>query len=154
MVLEEYFKRTGEPHKFDLSTDTTIIGVTGVGYQILDELFTIPSGLDPELERAIEELTAVKKTRENKMKDLAGQAANGGVKGGIASAQLSQMHQEENPELLKVEAKINSAMRKGGKQSGEQALKKKQEAEKKASDTKAKQSKDALRARIANMNLN
>ena len=48
---------------------------------LLDELFTLPVGLDPELERAIEEFTAKKKQRESKMKDLNERAAAGGVKG-------------------------------------------------------------------------
>jgi len=77
----------------------------------------------------------------------------GGVKGGIAAAQLAQMDQEDLMEVAKVEAKINSQMRKSGKESGDKALQKKQEAERKAKEAAAKQSKDALRARIANMNL-
>ena len=44
-------------------------------------------------------------------------------------------------------------MRKGGKQSGDQALKKKQAAEKREKEAQAKASKDALRNRIANMGL-
>eukprot|EP01102_Stenamoeba_stenopodia_P015396 TRINITY_DN523_c0_g1_i1.p1 TRINITY_DN523_c0_g1~~TRINITY_DN523_c0_g1_i1.p1 ORF type:complete len:288 (+),score=115.18 TRINITY_DN523_c0_g1_i1:52-864(+) len=151
MILSEYYKRTGESHNYDLGKNG--VGITGVGYQLLDELFTIPTGLDPELERAIEELTAVKRTRENKIKDLQKQASQGGVKGGIASAQLAQMEQEDLMDVAKVEAKINSQMRKSGKESGDKALQKKQEAERKAKEAAAKQSKDALRARIAGMGL-
>ena len=54
MILEEYYKRTEEKCEFDLSNDA--VGICGVGYQLLDELFTIPSGLDPELERVSNEL--------------------------------------------------------------------------------------------------
>jgi hypothetical protein len=75
MILTEYYKRTGETNNYDLSKNG--VGITGVGYQLLDELFTIPTGLDPELERAIEELTAIKKARENKAKDLQKAAAAG-----------------------------------------------------------------------------
>jgi len=68
LILEEYYKRTEEKCTFDLSRGA--VGITGVGHQLLDELYTIPTGLDPELERAIEELTAVKKKRENAMKEV------------------------------------------------------------------------------------
>jgi len=151
LILSEYYKRTGESHSYDLAKNG--VGITGVGYQLLDELFTIPTGLDPELERAIEELTAIKKARENKAKDLQKQAAQGGVKGGIAAAQLAQMDQENLMDIAKVEAKINSQMRKSGKESGDKALQKKQEAEAKAKAAAAKQSKASLQARIAGMGL-
>lgn len=52
MILTEYYKRTKEnpPH----TLENNCIGVTGVGNQLLDELFTLPIGLDPELVKAIE----------------------------------------------------------------------------------------------------
>ena len=43
MILKEYYKRTGESHSLDLSNDG--IGITGVGQQLLDELFTLPLGM-------------------------------------------------------------------------------------------------------------
>jgi hypothetical protein len=58
MILEEYYKRTGEKCPHDLGNDA--VGVTGVGAQLLDELFTLPEGLDPALAKAIEDFTASK----------------------------------------------------------------------------------------------
>ena len=178
MILEEYYKRTGEKCNVDLSRG-------GVGRELLDELFTMPSGLPPELERALEELTAAKKKRAAFLDDLKQKASAGGVKGnmnflffwekkiiiwkieisktqknanlicilknkikncfkkgGIASATLAQELLKEDPEQLRVEAKINSQLMKCKKGSGAAALKKKQDQEKKEADAKAKASKD------------
>eukprot|EP00019_Armaparvus_languidus_P004071 CAMPEP_0168602748 /NCGR_PEP_ID=MMETSP0420-20121227/14295_1 /TAXON_ID=498008 /ORGANISM="Pessonella sp." /LENGTH=150 /DNA_ID=CAMNT_0008641551 /DNA_START=420 /DNA_END=872 /DNA_ORIENTATION=- len=147
MILEEYYKRTGEKCNVDLSRGG--VGVSGVGRELLDELFTMPSGLPPELERALEELTAAKKKRAAFLDDLKQKASAGGVKGGIASATLAQELLKEDPEQLRVEAKINSQLMKCKKGSGAAALKKKQDQEKKEADAKAKASKDALKARLA-----
>jgi hypothetical protein len=49
----------------------------GVGDQLLDELFTFPLGLDPEIEKAIEDFTAMKKEREEKIRTLSDRAAQG-----------------------------------------------------------------------------
>ena len=80
MILEEYYKRTGEKCNVDLSRG---VGVSGVGRELLDELFTMPSGLPPELERALEELTAAKKKRAAFLDDLKQKASAGGVKGNM-----------------------------------------------------------------------
>lgn len=124
-------------------------GVTGVGFELLDELFTMPTGLPPELERALEELTAAKKLRAAFLDELKSKAGKGGVQGGIAAAQLAQELLKEDPAQLKIEAKINSQLMKAKKGSGSAALKKKQDAEKKEAEAKAKASKDALKARMA-----
>ncbi len=79
MILQAYYKRTNEPCKEDLTKGG--VGITGVGAKLLDELFTLPVGLDPELEKAIEEFTAQKKAKEQKVRQLESVSASGGVKG-------------------------------------------------------------------------
>eukprot|EP01027_Heterolobosea_sp_BB2_P026945 GEZU01042068.1.p1 GENE.GEZU01042068.1~~GEZU01042068.1.p1 ORF type:complete len:274 (+),score=185.28 GEZU01042068.1:26-823(+) len=129
MILQEYYKRTGETPKEDLSNGG--IGVTGVGHKLLDELFTLPMGLDPELERAIEEFTAAKRARENRMKELAEKAAAGGVKGLAAKNELEQMEKADTTEMNRAEITLEAAKKRASKTSGEAALaeKKKREEE-------------------------
>jgi len=148
MILNDYYTRTGQPPKYDLSTGGK--GIGGVGYELLDELFTIPSSLPPELVRALEELTAQKKAREAEMASLAATAKGGGVKGGVAAQKLAAMQVEGlSDEMKKTEAKINSAIRKTGKNSAQQELDKKKQAEDKAAKEKASASKAALKAKAA-----
>lgn len=148
MILTDYYKRTGIPHKHDLSKNGR--GINGVGYELLDELFYIPSSLPPELVRALEELTAQKKEREAKLEELAAQAAKGGVKGGIAVQQLGAMKEAGMSEdMKKTEAKINSALRKCSKNSAETQLNKQKEAEAKVEKDKKDASRAALKAKTA-----
>jgi len=132
MILKEYYKRTGESPKHTL--ENNCIGVTGVGDKLMDELFTMPLGLDPELERAIEEFMQQKRARENKLKDLTTKAAAGGVKGTAAANEIKQMDTEDLTQMNKVELTLNAAKKKASKSSGEVALanKKKQEADEEA----------------------
>eukprot|EP00732_Lithocolla_globosa_P006516 Lithocolla_globosa_v1_NODE_7631_length_921_cov_77.392610.p1 type:complete len:275 gc:universal NODE_7631_length_921_cov_77.392610:51-875(+) len=150
MILNAYYTRTEESNPYDLSQNG--VGISGVGYYLLDELFAQKSGLPPELQEALEELTAVRKERAATMKQLAATAEQGGVKGGKAANELAQMHAGGEPEEeKKIEAKINSAMRKNS--SGAGALKKKQAEEKKAEEMKRTKSKEALAAKVAAMGL-
>eukprot|EP01111_Echinosteliopsis_oligospora_P015795 TRINITY_DN635_c0_g1_i1.p1 TRINITY_DN635_c0_g1~~TRINITY_DN635_c0_g1_i1.p1 ORF type:complete len:266 (-),score=111.07 TRINITY_DN635_c0_g1_i1:99-896(-) len=143
MVLSEYSKRTHTPPPKDI--DNQCIGVIGVGDQLLDELFTLPMGLDPELEKAIEEFMAQKRAKEQKVKDLEVKAAAGGVKGLAAKNEIEQINNEDNTQTNKLELTLNAAKKKAGKESGEVALKKKLDAE--AAEKKKQQ--DESKARLA-----
>lgn len=148
LILEEYYKRKGTKCPHDLSQGGK--GVSGVGRELLDELFYITSTLPPELVKALEDMTALKKARSAKLKDLADKAAKGGVKGGIAAQQLGAMQEAgESREQLMMEAKINSQVRKAGKQSGGAALQKKKDVEEKAKKEKSAASRSKLAARAA-----
>jgi hypothetical protein len=92
MILEAYYKRTGLACPHDLSNGG--VGVVGVGKELLDELFTLPMGLDPALAKAIEDFMAQKKAREAKVKELEGKAAAGGVKGLAAGNEIKQMESQ------------------------------------------------------------
>lgn len=89
MVLRAYYKRHEKPVEEDLSKDG--VGVVGVGQKLLEELFTLPLGLDPKLIKAIEEFTAKKRAREKKMSSLEKKAAKGGVLGKAARNEIEQM---------------------------------------------------------------
>jgi len=123
MILEEYYKRTGDICKDDLSKGA--IGVTGVGHKLLDELFTLPLGLDPALEKAIEEFTQQKKSRESKLRELEEKVAQGGVKGLASKNEIEQMEKQDMTEMNRIEITLNAAKKKSSKQSGEMALKEK-----------------------------
>lgn len=77
MVLTAYYKRTGDAHNLILDEESNpgAVGITGVGHQLLDELFCMPMGLPPELVAAIEEFTRTKNEREARMKKLSGTRA-------------------------------------------------------------------------------
>lgn len=51
-MLTEYYKRTGDKLPAGGITKGGI-GMSGVGMQLLDELFTMPAGLDPAIEAAV-----------------------------------------------------------------------------------------------------
>lgn len=75
MILQAFYKQKGQPCPFDLSPGA--VGITGVGAQLLEQLFTPPVGLDPALARAIDEFMAQKNERETRIKDLTAKAAAG-----------------------------------------------------------------------------
>jgi len=147
MILQAYYKRTGEQIKEDLGHGG--VGVTGVGAKLLDELFTLPMGLDPELEKAIEEFTAKKKARESKLTELNDKAVLGGVKGMAAANEIKQMENADMTDMNRIEITLNAAKKKGMKSSGEEALAKKKQEEEAAARQKQEESKAKLAAKAA-----
>lgn len=147
MIISEYYKRTGEQNPYDLTQDG--IGVTGVGNILLDELFTLPLGLDPALEAAIEEFTSTKKARESKMKQLEDKAAAGGVKGLAAKNELEQLVAQDSTDMNRIELTLNAAKKRAAKKSGEEAVRERKQAEEKAAADKAADSRAKLKARAA-----
>jgi len=148
MILEAYYKRQSIACPFDLKQGG--VGVCGVGYQLLDELFTIPAGLDPELEAAIAEFMKKKKERENKMRGLESTAAGGGVRGLTATNELKQMESQDLTDMNRMEVTLNAAKRRAqaaGGGSADQAL----QAKKKADDDEAKKKKDESRFKLCGM---
>eukprot|EP00211_Chloroparvula_japonica_P014132 CAMPEP_0119131374 /NCGR_PEP_ID=MMETSP1310-20130426/10189_1 /TAXON_ID=464262 /ORGANISM="Genus nov. species nov., Strain RCC2339" /LENGTH=260 /DNA_ID=CAMNT_0007121941 /DNA_START=102 /DNA_END=884 /DNA_ORIENTATION=+ len=147
VILREYYKRHNKEPEEDLSNEA--VGVTGVGEKLLEELFTLPIGLDPALEKAIEEFTAAKRAREDKMKDLADRAAQGGVKAMTAKNELAQMQSEDGTAMNRQELTLDAAKRKASKQSGDVALKQKQKAKEEEERQKKEESRQRLAARAA-----
>lgn len=148
MALTAYYKRTGEECKEDLTKGG--LGVTGVGPKLLEELFTFPAALSPELEAAIEEFTAKKKAREQKATDLHTRAAQGGVKGLAAANEIKQMEAEDTTDLNRMEITLNAAKKKAlSKPSGDEALAAKKKVEEEEAARKAEESKNKLKARAA-----
>lgn len=131
----------------DLSNEG--VGLTGVGDMLLEELFTMPAGLDPELEKAIEDFASMKKEREAKIKRLETVAAGGGVKGLTAKNELAQMHAQDQTSMNRMELTLEAAKRKAAKFSGEAALAKKKAEEEAESKKKQEESRSKLRARAA-----
>lgn len=123
MILREYYQRTQEDEVEDLSDGA--IGVTGVGDMLLDQLFQAAVGLDPEIEKAIEELMTMKREKQKKIKELQEKADQGGVKGLAAKNEIEQIAREDPTELNRLEITLNAAKRKAAKSSGDIALKKK-----------------------------
>jgi len=131
MILGEFYKRLEVSPVEDLSNNC--VGITGVGDKLLDELFTMPFGLSPELEKAIEEFTTSKKEKEVKLKKLNEVAKAGGVKGLAAENEIKQMEASDATESNRIELTLAAAKRKAQKNSGDTALaekRKKEEAEK------------------------
>ena len=147
MIITEYYKRTGESNPYDLSQDG--VGITGVGNILLDELFTLPLGLDPALEAAIEEFTAQKKARESQMKSLEEKAAKGGVRGLAAKNELEQLVGQDTTDMNRLELTLNAAKKKAAKKSGEQAVQEKKKAEEAQKKVAAEESRSRLKARAA-----
>lgn len=167
MILHEFYKRAEKTPEEDLSNGA--IGVTGVGMKLLDELFTASIGIDPEVERALEELTAIKKEREKKLKALEEKAAQGmeyldtgkkiiltnmnlftgGVKGLAAQNEIEQLSREDPTELNRLEITLNAARRRAGKNSSTIALAEKKKHEEDEEKKKLTESRSRLAERAA-----
>lgn len=147
MIIEEYYKRTGENNPYDLSSGG--VGVTGVGNILLDELFTLPVGLDPALEAAIEEFTATKKAKEAKLKQLSEKAAAGGVRGLAAKNEIEQLEAQDSTDMNRLELTLNAAKKRAAKKSGEEAVRERKKAEEDSAKAKQAESRANLKARAA-----
>lgn len=147
MILKAYYKRHEQncPHDFSRGG----IGVTGVGAELLEELFTMPMGLDPELEAAIEEFTAQKNARLEKMKQLEDTAAKGGVKGLAAVNEIKQIESQDTTWLNRMEITLNAAKKRASKNSGAEALAAKQAKEEAEARAKQEASRAKLKAKTA-----
>ncbi|GBG27078.1 Calcium-binding protein SPEC 1A [Hondaea fermentalgiana] len=110
MILTEYFARHHmEP---DVDMDNDGVGVTGVGERLVQELFSVPQGLDPELEKMMEEFSIEHAKRKAKIADLEEKVAAGGVKGMAAKNTLTQLQQEDQTAMHAIEARIAAAVKK------------------------------------------
>ena len=138
MILVEYFKRHETAPNVDLSNDA--IGLVGVGDQLLEELFTVRMGIDPDVQKAIEEFMAMKRSKEAKIDALLAKAAEGGVKGLTAKAELLQIGAQDNTNENRVEITLNAAKRRAGKESASIVLEKNKKAEE---DALVKQRRDS-----------
>jgi len=72
----------------------------------------LPTNLDPQLEKAIEEFTQKKREAEKKRVELENKAAQGGVKGLAAKNEIEQLDVADKTELNKVEITLNAAKKK------------------------------------------
>ncbi|KAH8043847.1 hypothetical protein JL722_14979 [Aureococcus anophagefferens] len=146
MILKEYYERHEAAPEEDLGNDC--VGVCGVG-KSSSRLFTMPKGLSPQLEAALEAFADEKKKREAKIKELTAKAEKGGVKGMAAKQELVILESGDKTEMNRIELTLNAAKRKANKQSGEDALKK--EKEKQAAELKkaAEAKKAKMKARMA-----
>mmetsp|Transcript_6029 Transcript_6029/g.8528 ORF Transcript_6029/g.8528 Transcript_6029/m.8528 type:complete len:279 (+) Transcript_6029:72-908(+) len=120
MILKEYYQRHEMTPVEDLSGDG--VGLVGCGDKLLEELFTMPEGLSPELERALEEFTNEKKQNEAKVAKLQEKAAKGGVLGMAAKNELIILEQADQTEMNRIEITLQAAKRKASKMSATQAL--------------------------------
>ena len=121
LILREYYNRLETEPDEDLSNDG--VGLVGVGDKLIEELFTMPQGLSPALEQALEEFTNDKKKKEAKIKALEEKAQKGGVQGMAAKNELLILEKADHTEMNRIEITLNAAKRKAAKSSGEDALK-------------------------------
>ena len=149
MILEEYYKRHSELSVPAGYLDNFSIGVTGVGYALLEELFTMPEGMNEELERAISEFYAAKRARENKMKELEDKSEITGVKGLQAKNELAQMLSQDQTETNKMEMTLNAAKRRAMKTSGSELLAQKKKAQEEEEKKKLQEGRAKMQARSA-----
>ena len=147
MILTEYFKRMEMNPTVSLENDG--VGLTGVADMLLEELFTMPIGLDPEIEAAIEEFMKAKKQKEDKMNELLNLSEGTGVKALKAKAEIAQMNAADNTEENRVEITLKAAQRRASKFSAAEQLAKKENEEKQMVEKKRRDSRAALAARAA-----
>jgi len=110
MILDSYYKRKGVEPEVELKDDG--VGLTGVGDQLILELYSPPLGMDPELEKMMRDFALHKKTRETKIAELEAIIAQGGVKAMATKAELEKLTGENSSELNHLEAKIKASTKK------------------------------------------
>eukprot|EP00615_Pteridomonas_danica_P017040 CAMPEP_0114383206 /NCGR_PEP_ID=MMETSP0102-20121206/4592_1 /TAXON_ID=38822 ORGANISM="Pteridomonas danica, Strain PT" /NCGR_SAMPLE_ID=MMETSP0102 /ASSEMBLY_ACC=CAM_ASM_000212 /LENGTH=406 /DNA_ID=CAMNT_0001539205 /DNA_START=21 /DNA_END=1241 /DNA_ORIENTATION=- len=116
MILQEFYKHYEIDCVEDLTNDG--IGIANVGYKLVDELLTMPAGMNPQIEAAIDEFMEKKKERENKIKELQEKADKGGVKGMAAKQELAIIMSGDDTEMNRVELTLQAAKRKAAKNRG------------------------------------
>eukprot|EP01128_Nolandella_sp_AFSM9_P012114 TRINITY_DN8969_c0_g1_i1.p1 TRINITY_DN8969_c0_g1~~TRINITY_DN8969_c0_g1_i1.p1 ORF type:complete len:279 (+),score=101.45 TRINITY_DN8969_c0_g1_i1:35-838(+) len=152
MILRAYYKRHKQSPPMDLSGDA--IGVTGVGPQLLDELFFMPAGLNAELEKAIEAFYAKQRARAERYSALSKVANGAGVKAFTAKNEMAQMDSEDKTATNREEITLNAARRKAQKTSSSDLLDQKVKAAEAEEKAKRDASRNALKARMAMFNSN
>lgn len=110
MILTEYFNRHSMEPDVDLSADG--VGVVGVGDKLVEELFSVPQGIDTELEKMMEEFSLEHNKRKAKIEQLEAKVATGGVKGMAAKNELMQLKEQDTTDMNAVEARIAAAVKK------------------------------------------
>ena len=154
MILTAYYKRIGVPCPHDLSSDG--VGITGVGGELLDELFYMPAGLPPALQRALDEFFSMKRAKEAKIKTLTAKALLPGVKGLTAKNEIAQLNTRNQTDMNRLEITLNAAKRKAMKKSGgetaAEALSKLKVSEEEKAQAERAKSRAALRAKMAMFN--
>merc|ERR1712113_1383835 len=137
------------PH--DLSSEG--VGVTGVGLELLDELFHFPpGGLPAELKKALEDFFAAKRARQERMDSLREKSKLSGVKGLTAKNELLQMEAKDTTDMNRLEITLQAAKRKAireGCGSSADALKAEKEKSKAEEKKKRLESRNRLAARAA-----
>jgi hypothetical protein len=116
MILNEFYKRYEIPVVEDLSNDG--IGIANVGFKLVDELLTMPAGMNPQIEAAIDEFMEKKKKREERIKELTEKAELGGVKAMAAKQELAILLAGDDTEMNRVELTLQAAKRKAAKNRG------------------------------------
>ena len=147
MILGEYYKRHEKEPLEDLSLDG--VGITEVGAKLLEELFSMPAGLSPQLEEALETFAAEKKARQKKVDALTAKAEAGGVKGMAARQELRILESGDETETNKLELTLAAAKRKAQKTSGAEAVKNLKEEKEKAAKADADARRAKMKARAA-----
>ena len=148
MILAEYYKRHETEPEEDLSNDC--IGLVGVGNKLVEELLTLPKGLNPAIEAALEEFTENKKAREAKIKALEEKAAAGGVKGMAAKQELVILESgKDDTEMNRIEITLNAAKRKAAKHRGSVVLAQNRKAEEDAAEKLKAEKKAKMAAKMA-----
>lgn len=123
LILTEYFARydISPPPEMDLSEDC--VGLVGVVDFVVEELFSMPQGLSPQLEFMLDNFLTDKKKREERVAELKAKAlSKSGVKGMAAQRELEILRHADQTELNKIELTLNAARRRTARQSGEAAL--------------------------------
>jgi len=110
MILEEYFRRKDMEPDVDLTSDG--VGIVGVGPKLLEELFSVPQGLDKNLDDMMREFSVEHAKRKAQKEKLQASVDAGGVKGKAAASQLAQLKAQDSTEWNAVQARIAAAMKK------------------------------------------
>jgi len=150
MILTEYFKRKETKPTMKLATEMDCVGLTGVGALLLDELFTFPSQLPPELVEALEKFTATLKAKEARLKELRDKSSQGGVKGMAAKNEIIQIEKEDPTEMNRLELTLNAAKKKAAKTpSSEKALQEKLKVQEEEEKQKKRDSQQRLKQKAS-----
>ena len=118
MILQEYFKRYSKEADVNLDDDSK--GLNGQTTRVIEEMFAVPVGLDPDLEKLMAEFSLMHAKKEAKEQELKKLAKLGGVKGLTAQNQLNAMKNEDLSQIHEVEIKVAAALKRAQKATEEE----------------------------------
>ena len=114
-LLIHYKDLVVEEHAIRKSMEKDGVVNEHIGDRLVEELFQVPAGLDPELDKLIVQFSAAHQARELEIRKLKYEIDCGGVLGMKAKFTLNELLHSDQSEMRVIETKVAAAIKRGKK---------------------------------------